>query len=214
MKITKYGHSCLLVEEGSVRLLIDPGQWSQVPELEAIDAILITHNHQDHCDPSTITRLLVKNPDAKIISHVEVGEMLQREGIAYTPIEEGARMEVNGVSVESFGTKHAIIYGDFPQCRNTGYLIAGRLYLPGDALHDVPGKSVEILGLPTGGPWMRLSEAIDYAKKLSPKVAFPIHDAMYTTEYKEGLIPRIVGGQLEVAGISFNNFGAGNSADF
>jgi len=35
---------------------------------------------------------------------------------------------------------------------------------------------VEILALPVAGPWMKISEAIDYALEIKPKVVFPVHD--------------------------------------
>ena len=50
MKITKFGHSCLLVEEGGARILLDPGKYSILQNnVENVDAIVITHEHQDHC---------------------------------------------------------------------------------------------------------------------------------------------------------------------
>ena len=36
---------------------------------------------------------------------------------------------------------------------------------------------LKILALPVAGPWMKISEAIDYAKLLKSKVCFPVHDA-------------------------------------
>jgi L-ascorbate metabolism protein UlaG (beta-lactamase superfamily) len=105
------------------------------------------------------------------------------------------------------------VYGSSP-CRNTGFLIAERLFVPGDALHDVPGKSVEILALPTGGPWMKFAEAIDYAKKLSPRVVFPIHDAMYIDDYKHGFVPMYVGGRLSESGIEFRDMADGATEEF
>ncbi len=154
------------------------------------------------------------SPEAMVITHAAVAAKLAEADIAHVTIEPGAVVDVNGVSVESFGTEHAIVYGSVSPCRNTGYLLAEKLFAPGDALHDIPNKPVEILALPCGGPWMRLSEAIDYAKKLSPKSVFPIHDAIYTEEYRSDLIPRIVGGNLESAGISFTDLAPGGSAEF
>ena len=55
--------------------------------------------------------------------------------------------------------------------------MVNKLYYPGDAFHE-PGKAVEILGLPVAGPWLKISEAIDFAKKIKPKKAFPVHDGM------------------------------------
>lgn len=49
MKITKFGHCCLLIEENGVRILTDPGTYStQQSEVKNIDFVLITHEHADH----------------------------------------------------------------------------------------------------------------------------------------------------------------------
>ncbi len=215
MNVTRYTQSCLVVEEGGVKILTDIGSYSEdVPEDTGLSAVLITHEHQDHFDIEKLQEVLGRNPEAIVITHEAVGRMLAERGIAWTAIEPGEELDVNGVTIESVGTEHAIIYGDSSPCRNTGFLIARKLFMPGDALHDVPEKQVDILALPTGGPWHKMSEAIDYAKKVNPCVVFPIHDAMYTDHYRQSSIPRWIGGQLESGGISFVNMAEGDTYDF
>ncbi len=101
-----------------------------------------------------------------------------------------------------------------PKIQNTGYFIANRLFVTGDALHDVPDSQVEILALACGGPWMRMSEAIDYAKKLKPKFVIPVHDAMYIEKYRDNVVPRVVGENLKDAGIEFRDMKAGTTESF
>lgn len=215
MKVTKFIHSCLLVETDGAKILTDIGSWnSEVPEMTDLDAILITHEHADHFDLEKLKAVLAGNPETRVITHAAVGAKLAEAGIAHALIEPGQSIDLKGVPVESYGTDHAIIYGDVPPCRNTGYLIANRLYIPGDALHDIPSKPVEILALPTGGPWLKLSEAIEYAKAVKPRVVFPIHDAMYLETYKEAGMPRWVGAALEAEGIKFVNMGNNSSEEF
>lgn len=212
MKITKYSHACLLVEEGDARIVIDPGSWNETPDATHVNAILITHEHGDHFDRDQIHAILQKNQDAVVISHPAVASMLAELGPKVLSIDEGGTLEVNGVSIQSFGHEHAVIYGTSP-CRNTGYLIGRRLYVPGDALHDIPGGQIDALALPTGGPWMKLGEAIEYAKKVNPKIAFPIHDAMHIESYKRELVPRIVKGNLEGTGIHFSDLAEGRTLE-
>ncbi len=215
MKISKFAHSCLLLEVDGASILTDLGSWNpEVPEVSDLSAILITHEHADHFDVEKLKTLIAKNLTAKVITHVAVGEKLREAGIDYTPIESGERVEVNGVAIESCGTDHAIIYGKTSPCRNTGYLIADKFYIPGDALHDTPSKQVEILALPTGGPWMKVAEAVDYAKSLKPKVVIPIHDAMYTEEVRQTSIPRWIGAPIEADGIKFVNMLNGSAEEF
>lgn len=214
MKITKFGHNCLLIEEGGLRAITDPGSWNTVPDEENVDCILITHEHGDHLDVNQLQLLLQKNPEAKVISHSSVGKLLETSNIPHVLISNGESISVKGVSIESFGTRHACFYGDMPNIQNTGYLIAERLFVTGDALHDIPSKPVEILALPCGGPWMRLSEGIDYAKKLNPKIVIPVHDAMYIQKYRDNIIPNVVGKTLESAGIAFRDMTVGSKEEF
>ena len=214
MKIKKYGHSCLLIEEGTLRVLTDPGSWNVFPDEENIDAILITHEHGDHLDIEQLRTILQKNPEAKVISHTSVGKVLEESNIPYTGISDGESISIKEVSIESFGTKHACFYEDMPNMQNTGYLIAEKLFITGDALHDIPSRPIEILALPCGGPWMRLSEGIEYAKKLNPKIVFPVHDAMYIQKYRDNIIPNVVGKTLEAAGMEFRDMAVGSVEEF
>ena len=77
----------------------------------------------------------------------------------------------------------------------------------------IPSTHVRVLALPTSGPWMKCSEAIEYAKKLSPSVVFPIHDALYTEEVRRGLMPRVIGTHLQAVGITFTDLPDGTTQE-
>ncbi|MFA6006631.1 MAG: MBL fold metallo-hydrolase [Candidatus Paceibacterota bacterium] len=178
MKITKFGHSCLLVEEEGVRLLFDPGNYSTIPEnLANIDAIIITHEHQDHYTPEILKKILDTNKDAQVITNSGVGAQLDKAGIAYQIIEDGQGIKIGTVEIEGTGTQHALIYPTLPRTANTGYLVAGKFFHPGDSFETIPARQVEILALPVIAPWCRVAEAVDFAKAIKPKYAFAIHDA-------------------------------------
>jgi L-ascorbate metabolism protein UlaG (beta-lactamase superfamily) len=57
MRITHFGHACVLVEIGNTlrtttRILLDPGSFSTgLADLGPVDAVLVTHEHVDHVDP-------------------------------------------------------------------------------------------------------------------------------------------------------------------
>jgi len=203
----------LLVEEKGVRLVVDPGDYSTLQNQEKnIDAILVTQEHEDHCDINSIREILKNGPQAKIFTNGGAGRALGEARIPYNLLEHGQSVTIRGVLIEAFGKKHAEIYETVPPVDNTGYLIARRLYHPGDALHN-PGVKVEILALPVAGPWIKVSEAIDYAKELQPKVCFPIHDGMLAPGRKgstHSLPPKI----LEPFGIKFVTLKEGKSMDF
>ncbi len=106
--------------------------------------------------------------------------LLEKEQILFTLLEDGQRMEEKDVLIEGFGSKHALMHESIPQIQNVGYLIANRLFYPGDAFTN-PGKDIEILALPVAGPWMKLGEAIDYALTMKPQKCFPVHEAVLKT---------------------------------
>ena len=74
-------------------------------------------------------------------------------------------------------SQHAVIHEDIPRIPNVGYLVGGRFFTPGDAL-TVPDADVEVLGLPTAAPWLKLSEAVGLLRTIAPRLAFPVHDAV------------------------------------
>ena len=178
MKIKKLGHCCLFIEIQGVKLLTDPGAWTEYPaDLPIPDIILITHEHSDHLHVPSLVAFLAVAPHAKIITNASVGKLLDAENIAYETIRDQESRDVLGILIEGFGSHHAEIYGEIGQVENTGYMIGEKLFYPGDALTN-PSKPVDILALPVAGPWMRIREAIAYAKEIHPHIAFPVHDAM------------------------------------
>jgi L-ascorbate metabolism protein UlaG (beta-lactamase superfamily) len=60
---------------------------------------------------------------------------------------------------------------------NVGYLVGGRLFHPGDAFTE-PGQPVEVLAVPAGAPWLKLAEAVDYLRRVGPRVAVPVHEKL------------------------------------
>lgn len=183
MKITKFGHCCLLIEEQGLKILTDPGNYNKTPDITGVDVILITHEHSDHLHIDSLKIVLQNNPQAKIITNASVGKLLDPENIPYQVVEHGQKTSVQDIIIEAFGQKHAVIYPDFPVVENTGYFIGGKFFYPGDAFTE-PGQAVEILALPVAGPWVKLSEAIDYAKKINPKICFPVHDGVLVQDHR------------------------------
>ena len=180
MRITKFGHSCFLVEEEKARLLVDPGIWSEdVSGLKNIDALFISHEHPDHVDPDKIKILLQNNPEMVIYTNAGVGKVLTENDYKWIECTAGQVIIVKDVTVETVGERHAVIYPGFAKgdVMNTGFLFGDKLYYPGDSF-TLPNKPVEILALPVCAPWLKMAEAIDFAKTIKPKLFFPVHDGM------------------------------------
>jgi L-ascorbate metabolism protein UlaG (beta-lactamase superfamily) len=185
MKITHYGHACVLLETGSARILIDPGTLSNgFEDLRDLSAVLITHNHDDHLDPERVATLLAENPGALVLSDPESASSLAEHG--GRAVAAGDRFETDGASIEVFGGAHAAIFENFPGSANVSYLIdGGSFFHPGDSFDD-PGVPIDVLGLATSGPWIKVGDTIEYVRSIRPRVALAIHEAVLadtTTAY-------------------------------
>lgn len=200
MKITKLGHCCLVIEIDNIKILTDPGNLNEYPQnLPKFDAILITHEHEDHLHLSFLEKIIAKDHNAKIYCNKEVAKLLDKERIKYNLIKDNSTFNALSISIEMFESLHSPIYEGLPRVLNTGFLIDKRLYIPGDSL-ELPNFNIEILALPVAGPWLKLAECIDYAKKVMPKVALPIHDGMLSSLGSTHNIPVL---KLEEVGIKF-----------
>jgi L-ascorbate metabolism protein UlaG (beta-lactamase superfamily) len=184
MRLTKYGHSCLLVEEGQARLLLDPGTLSGgFEELEGLTAVLVTHQHADHVDVRRLRGLLDRNPSVRVLCDEGSAEQLGTAGAAVEVVHDGDELDLGGVAVAVSGRDHAVIHADIPVVPNVGYLVGGRLFHPGDAF-TLPGQPVEVLAVPAGAPWLKVSEAVDYLRQVRPRVAVPVHEQVLSTAGK------------------------------
>jgi L-ascorbate metabolism protein UlaG (beta-lactamase superfamily) len=179
MRITKLGHACLFIEEGEARILIDPGVFSRGYEgLREIDAVLITHQHEDHASLEALAKVRQNTPGVPMYGDEGTVRVMAEKGdIAITAVHAGEEFEVAGVKIAIYGSNHAVIHPAIPGIENVGYMIAGRFFYPGDNFTN-PGVPVEVLALPIGAPWLKVSEVIDYVVAVRPKIAIPVHDAV------------------------------------
>lgn len=177
MRVTHFGHACVLVELEETRVLIDPGEWSTgFRELRDLDGILITHKHFDHLDIQAIPGLAQDNPAATLVVDPGSAEVLSEMRRRLIVARPGDTLQIGSVKVKAVGGQHAVVHPEIPILRNTGYLLGeGEFYHPGDSFF-VPEEPVGVLGLPTGGPWLKVSEAVDFLRLVSPQVALPIHE--------------------------------------
>lgn len=174
MKITKYEHACLVVEEQGKKLVIDPGDFADsLPDLDNVTAIIITHVHFDHLNKDRVKKILEKNPEAKIFSTQEVKNELSVADV----VKPGEKQSIGPIGLEFFGGQHAVTHPDYPKCENIGVLVNNKFYYGGDSLVG-PDKPIEVLAVPISGPWSKTQEELDYMAKLKPQVAFPTHDAL------------------------------------
>ncbi len=212
MKIKKLGHCCFVVEPKiGVRVMTDPGSFSTLQNEEKnIDLVLITHEHPDHLHIDSLKIVLENNPTATIITNTAVGKILDEINIKYTKVEEGQKYDFKDVQIVGFGNLHAETYITMKQVQNTGYMIDNLCYA-GDAF-NYPDHDVDILALPTAGPWMKIGEAINYAKNINPRIVFPVHDGFIHSW--ASFIWKNPENFLKELGISFKNLEIGKEEEF
>jgi L-ascorbate metabolism protein UlaG (beta-lactamase superfamily) len=179
MRIVHFGHACLLLETGSERILIDPGVFSTGFEGEReLSAVLVTHQHFDHLDVERLPRVLEANPGVRLIVDPGSAPEVEKLGLEFAVANVGDAFAVGDTSIKAVGGEHAVIHSDIPVIPNIGYVFDdGAFFHPGDSFF-VPEHRIDVLGLPTGAPWLKAGEAVDYLRAVAPRVAVPIHEAV------------------------------------
>ncbi|ABL80057.1 MULTISPECIES: MBL fold metallo-hydrolase [unclassified Nocardioides] len=180
MRITKFGHACVRVEHAGTTVVLDPGVFTDPAALDGADAVLITHEHADHYLPD---HLLATDAPVFTIEAVaaHVREDVPAVAERLTVVAPGETFDV-GVPVRAVGELHAVIHPEFPRFFNSGYVLTlgdRKVYHPGDALTE-PGEDVDVLLVPVSGPWLKASEAIDFARAVRAPRNLAIHDRVYS----------------------------------
>jgi len=172
MKITKFVHSCLLVEDGDYTAIIDPGMYSwesglfAIETLTRLDDIIITHQHADHMYMPFIEELVEKFPLARITTNPAVADLLHEAGVKSGTLSQG--------KVQLFEAAHETVEALWPTPANIGVHLADTLTHPGDSHHIDAAKRV--FALPITAPWGSMIDAANLGVRLKPEFIIPIHD--------------------------------------
>lgn len=176
--ITRFGHAALLVESDATRILIDPGTFcgDAVFALTDLDAIVVTHQHPDHLDVERAPALLEANPEAVLISDPETAEKATFGD--WFANADGIETAVGDLYVHGIGAQHAQILPEIARIANVGVVISDgttALFHPGDTYEYAPG-GIDVLAVPLGAPWAKLSETVEFVQRVAPAAILPIHD--------------------------------------
>lgn len=186
MEVTKYIHSCLLIEIDGKNILIDPGNYSyesktlDINNLDRLDYLLITHEHPDHMYIPFIKEITGRFPNLPIITNPSTKEVLSKEGIIAT--SEGTEF------IKTEIIPHEKVFGTEPP-QNVLFNVGDMFTHPGDCLHFT--SHTPILALPVQAPWGSLTQAVELAVSLKPEVILPIHDWHWNEAAREAFYKRL-----------------------
>lgn len=202
MRITKFGHACVRIEHDGTALVLDPGMFTDAEAVDGADAVLITHEHPDHYVADHLRRT-----EAAVFTIEAVAAKIREDApdVAerVTVVAPGETFDP-GIPVRAIGELHAVIHPEFPRIHNSGYLLdAGgtRVYHPGDSLTE-PGEAVDVLLVPSSAPWLKASEAVDFARTVRAPRNLAIHDRIYT-DAAHGILEQHMNAFLPKEGLEY-----------
>lgn len=201
MKMTKYTHSCIRLENEGRTLVLDPGNFAAEGEhataLEGADYLFVTHAHPDHFDGPSVLPLIAQCAESqtplKIWAPEAVAQIIKEAVPAaeVAVVSSDSEFSIPGFEVKTYGGQHALIHPLIQTIANVGYLINGAVYHPGDSLvvpHRVRASTVLV---PIHAPWSKVQEVIDFVIATGAQRVVPIHNGMINqngTGIIEGLV--------------------------
>ncbi|GAB6985233.1 MBL fold metallo-hydrolase [Nocardioides pyridinolyticus] len=200
MRITKFGHACVRIEHGGTTVVVDPGVFTDPAAVAGADAVLITHEHPDHYLPDHL--LAAKAP---VFTIAAVASRIRDEApaVPVTVVAPEETFDV-GLPVRAVGEMHAVIHPEFERITNSGFVLTlgdTKVYHPGDSLTE-PGEAVDVLLVPSSAPWLKASEAVDFARAVKAPRNLAIHDRIYT-EAAHGILEQHMNAFLPNEGLSY-----------
>jgi L-ascorbate metabolism protein UlaG (beta-lactamase superfamily) len=180
MRVTKFGHACVRLEHAGTTIVVDPGVYTSPEALDGADGVLVTHEHPDHYHPDHLRAV-----DVPVWTIADVAARIAEDAPDVAErvrtVSPGERVDA-GLPVTAVGELHAVIHPELPRFHNSGFLVElgeRRVFHPGDALTG-PGVDVDVLCVPVSAPWLKVSEAIDFARQVGAPVNLAIHDRVYS----------------------------------
>jgi L-ascorbate metabolism protein UlaG (beta-lactamase superfamily) len=148
-KLFWIGHASFLLELDRVRFVVDPifgragglvrrvtPAAAEPSQLGGLSAVLVTHGHHDHLDPSALRALARVNPDAVFVTPRGLSDSLPSECKSRVELDWWEYVEISGVRVHLVPAQHWHRRGalDLNKSLWGGYVLEGthRVYHSGD----------------------------------------------------------------------------------
>ena len=220
MQIVWMGQAGLLIDTGNIKIMVDPylsdsvarinpKNWRRVPVDEAFfreepDMIVITHNHLDHLDPETLSRLLDTQKTVTLLASYDAWQEARKFGgnHNYVMFNRGTVWTQDGLIFTAVKAEHSDLTA-------IGFVLddgVQKIYITGDTLYnkgifgDLP-EDIDAVFLPINGVGnnMNIADAKRFARKTGAKKAVPIHWGMFDEidpagfDLENAVIPTIYG---------------------
>lgn len=203
MKISKYLHSCLLVQQDTTVIVMDPGIFTYqakvfpIDSLQKLDFITITHEHPDHMHVPFIKELTGRFPNVEIITNPSAAEELEKEHI---------KAKTTGNTIISIQTAPHEKLWDREVPQNVIITVFNKLTHPGDSLQFA--ATSDIVALPVTAPWGSTTQAVEKAVAIKPKMIIPVHDWMWKDDVRKTMYVRLTD-YFKTIGVSFKGLETG-----
>jgi len=192
MKITYYGHACVMIEVEGKKLLIDPFLRDNPlcpvkPEELAVDCIALTHGHSDHLGEAVF---LAQRNKAPVVAIFELALYLQTKGVSWVePMNIGGKISLPWGDIRLVPAFHSSSIEEGKERRYLG-MPAGIVFTSGGKTVYHAGDTglfsdMKLIGelyhpnvalLPIGDRFtMGPAEALKAAQWIRPQVTVPIH---------------------------------------
>ncbi len=173
------GHSSFQLNIDNLVVYVDPYEGDYT---DKADAIIVSHEHHDHCDPSKIEE--VRKEETAIIAPPTCSSRIRGK---VTAMKAGEKTAIGGIAVkavQAYNVKRFRSPGVtfHPKNSGLGFLITAggkTVYFAGDTDLIPEMKelgNVNLAILPIGGTYtMDVPEAVEAALTIKPQVVIPMH---------------------------------------
>ena len=197
-----FGHASLSISHAGKHVYVDPClSENDFVGLPKADVILVTHHHDDHFDPAAIEQL--SKPTTMVIAPPQVAEQLD----GALDLGPGQRLHIMPWGLVETVAAYNIERPQFhPKERgDVGYVVTmadKRIYIGGDTEltpEMLAVEAIDYLFLNVNLPYtMTVDMAVEAARKLSPKVFYPIHTIGMAAEEIATIKERLADTDIEV----------------
>lgn len=91
-----------------------------------------------------------------------------------TEVKDGQEFDIKGMKIKAMELPHCLMVDGSTSVQNTGYLVNGKLFHPGDG-KELAGLQADILAVPLNGPDISPKDAYSFAQQVQAKDVVPIH---------------------------------------